>query len=100
MDVIDGKWIAARLGKSRGAKAALADAMGVGQDVVSKILNGKRRVQPEEIPRVLAYFDEPATEDDVTHRLLARIELLTEQEREFLLAAAEGMIARHRLEDQ
>lgn len=100
MDVIDGKWIAARLGKDRGAKVALADALGVKPDVVSKILSGTRRVQPEEIPKVLAYFDVPADEDDVTHRLLARIDLLTEQEREFLLAAAEGMIARHLAEDQ
>lgn len=56
MDVIDGKWIAARLGSGRGAKVALADALGVKPDVVSKILGGTRRVQPEEIPKVLAHF--------------------------------------------
>lgn len=98
MEVIDGKWIAARLGTGRGSRAALADAMGVKSDVVSKILSGVRRVQPEEIPRVLAFFE--TAKDDVTRQLQERIEQLDAPEREFLLAAAEGMIARRHAEEQ
>jgi len=63
MDVIDGNWIKARLPKGEhGAKAALAEAMGISRDKLSKILNGQRQVQPSEIPGVLSYFAPSAAE--------------------------------------
>ncbi len=58
MEVIDGKWIAARLSGRRGEKADLARHMGVGPDIVAKILSGDRKVQPEEAPRAVAFFDQ------------------------------------------
>jgi hypothetical protein len=56
MDVIDGKWIAARLTGRRGEKADLARHIGVGPDIVAKILSGDRKVQPAEAPRVVSFF--------------------------------------------
>jgi len=56
MDVIDGEWIRKRLEATRGQQARLAEAMGIDNDKMSKVLAGKRRVQPEEIPAVLAFF--------------------------------------------
>ena len=56
MDVIDGKWIAERLTGKHGERAELARFLGVKPDIVTKILSGGRRVQPEEIPLVLEYF--------------------------------------------
>lgn len=58
MDVIDGRWIGARLTKRRGEKKKLADAMGIDLPKLSKVLSGERDVQPHELPRVLAYFGE------------------------------------------
>lgn len=61
MDVIDGKWIAKRLTGRRGEKAELARHMGVGPDVITKILSGDRKVQPEETPRVWSFFENDAS---------------------------------------
>ena len=58
MDVIDGKWIKARLSGQRGEQARLAEAMGIDNDKISKILKGLRKVQPEEIPAVIAFFED------------------------------------------
>lgn len=57
MDVIDGKWIKTRLSGKRGEQARLAEHIGVSADQMAKILSGVRRVQPEEIPRVVSFFD-------------------------------------------
>jgi hypothetical protein len=57
MDVIDGKWIEARLSGKRGEQARLAEHMGISPHQMTKILRGIRRVQPEEIPRVISFFD-------------------------------------------
>lgn len=67
MDVIDGKWIAARLTGRRGEKAELARHMRVGPDIVAKILSGERRVQPEEAPRVVSFFGNDQSGIDATH---------------------------------
>ena len=56
MEIIDGKWIKDRLTGQRGEKAELARHMGVGSDIITKILSGDRRVQPEEIPKVASFF--------------------------------------------
>lgn len=62
MDVIDAKWIRERLLGTRGEQSRLAEAMGIDNDKMSKVLKGKRRVQPEEIPKVLEFFDEARPE--------------------------------------
>jgi hypothetical protein len=59
MDVIDGTWIAARIGGEHGRRAALARAMGVTPDKVTKIIKGEREVQAREIPAILAFFTDP-----------------------------------------
>lgn len=56
MDVIDGNWIKARLADRHGAKKALADAVGIDTHKLAKILNGTRRVQAHEIPRIMDFF--------------------------------------------
>ena len=56
MDVIDRKWIANRLTGERGEMARLARHMRIDQMKLTKILKGERRVQPEEIPLVVAFF--------------------------------------------
>lgn len=56
MDVIDSNWIKARMTGKRGEQARLAEAMGIDNDKMSKVLRGDRRVQPEEIPAVLKFF--------------------------------------------
>lgn len=56
MDVIDRQWIEKRLTGRRGERAELARFIGVKPDIVTKILSGERRVQPEEIPKVVAFF--------------------------------------------
>lgn len=58
MDVIDAKWIRDRLSGRRGEQAKLAAALGINGDKMSKTLRGERRVQPEEIPKVLEFFGE------------------------------------------
>jgi hypothetical protein len=42
----------------RGEKARLAEALGIGPDQVAKILTGVRRVQPEEVPKLMAFYGE------------------------------------------
>lgn len=57
MEVIDRDWIEKRLTGRRGERAELARFMNVKPDIVTKILSGERRVQPEEMPRVLEFFE-------------------------------------------
>ena len=59
MDVIDGKWIEARLSATHGARKALADAIGLTPDKITKIMKGERAVKAHEIPLVMRYFDGP-----------------------------------------
>lgn len=56
-EVIDGEWIKKHLQGHRGEKAELARALGVRPDIISKIINGERAVQPEELPTLLEFFD-------------------------------------------
>jgi transcriptional regulator with XRE-family HTH domain len=58
METVDTKWLISRMSGKRGEKARLAEALGIGPDQVAKILNGVRRVQPDEIPKLLAFFNE------------------------------------------
>lgn len=63
MEVIDGNWIKDRLTGVRGEKARLSEAMGITPQKLSHILAGGRDVQPEEVPKVLAFFNM-----EITHR--------------------------------
>ena len=58
MDVIDGSWIRARLSARHGSQKALADAIGMPPDQLTKIMKGGRQVKAHEIPKILAYFNE------------------------------------------
>ncbi len=60
MDVIDGSWIKARLPNRRGEGAKFARHMGWDSAKLAKVVKGERKVQAEEIPRVLAYFQDAA----------------------------------------
>lgn len=96
MEIIDADWIKQRLTGRHGERAELARAMGVSPDVVTKILKGDRRVQPAEMPLIYAHFSNQQDDnpDPTMQKLLQRIPQLTGPERDLLLAAAEGMIAR------
>lgn len=56
MDQITADWIKGQLDLGLGTRSGLADAMGVGRDVVSKILSGKRRIKSSEIVGIREYF--------------------------------------------
>jgi len=56
MDVIDGNWLRARLTGAHGEQRKLADAVGIGQDKITKILTGVRTIRPTEAPKFIAYF--------------------------------------------
>lgn len=58
MQTIDADWIRARLDGVRGEQAKLADAMGITPAKMSLILSGKRQIQNDELPRLLAFFGE------------------------------------------
>ena len=58
METINGDWILRRMKGKRGEKAALARALGIGPDMVTKILSGERNVQPAEIGPLLEFFGE------------------------------------------
>jgi len=57
MEIIDGAWITARLARHHGAKGEMADAIGMARDKLAKVLQGKRKLTPAEISRVVRYFD-------------------------------------------
>jgi len=56
MDVIDANWIRARLTGRHGELKALADAVGLEPDKITKILKGARAVKAQEAPRIAAFF--------------------------------------------
>ncbi len=62
---IDGAWIKERLTGAHGEKARLAEALGVKQDVVSKILSGTRRLSNAEADAARLFFGEgPINEEE------------------------------------
>ena len=97
METIDAQWLKKRLSGDRGQKAALAEAIGVGTDKISKMISGIRKVQADEIPKILAFFGEASQEVDP--ELLAIWQKLAPQERVFLLNAAKGLAAEGHEED-
>ena len=53
-------WLAAGLDKKRGkTQDGLAKALGISQPRISEILNGKRRIQLTEIPKIAEYIEQP-----------------------------------------
>lgn len=95
MEIIDAQWISDRLTGKRGEKSALAQAMGVTPAEVSKILKGDRRVQPEEMAAVKAFFDGPdVPARPAERRLAARLPQLTDEELDLLSGAVDGLLAR------
>lgn len=56
MDVIDADWIRRHRTGRHGELKALADAVGVEPDKITKILNGTRQVKSHEAPRIAAFF--------------------------------------------
>ncbi|MBM2293809.1 helix-turn-helix transcriptional regulator [Sulfitobacter pseudonitzschiae] len=98
MDVINATWIKARLTGERGEQARLAEAMGIDNDKMSRILKGKRRVQPEEIPKVLKYFNVD-TELDNAQKSMTQVDSPTADANQSLIpvydvaaSAGHGMI--------
>lgn len=100
MDVIDADWILSRLTGKRGEKARLARALGVGTDVISKILSGERRVRNDEIPMVIKFFENlEGSPDSAKLRLSGVIAKLNEKEARLLLATADAILAQRQRED-
>lgn len=91
MEVIDSEWLKERLGDNRGKKAALAQALGVTNDKVSKMLSGVRGPKASEIPTILAFFGEASDEADPEFAELWK--QLHPHERVFLKNAAKAQIA-------
>lgn len=60
--MIDADWIERRLGKEYGERSALARAMGLTSDKLSKILSGERRLQINEATLAKEYFDQQAAD--------------------------------------
>lgn len=56
LDQITPEWLRDRLGKDRGRQARFAEAIGVKPDMVSKIMSGVRRLQPNEVTQALRFF--------------------------------------------
>lgn len=91
MEPITADWLRQRLGRDRGKKAMLAEALGLGSDKISKMLSGARKPQAEEIPKILAFFGESQAEVDP--ELLEAWQQLLPEERVFLLSVARAQIA-------
>ena len=87
MEIVDTKWLTARMSGKRGEKARLAEALGIGPDQVAKILNGVRRIQPEEVPKLLAFYgeDRPTLTDEEA-RLLRLFREASESRQEAAVA--------------
>lgn len=78
--IIDGSWISSQLTGRRGEKADLARSLGVRPDIVSKIISGERSVQPEELPKLLAFFKmklvPEGSVDDARNEIMTYVEKL------------------------
>lgn len=102
MDVIDGKWIAARLTGKHGEKTRLAEFMGIDKDKLAKIFSGARKVKAEEIPKIMEFFSENRM-DELSERERKIIEVLRKlswSEVAVIEATAEAFSVRPREEDR
>ncbi len=102
MDVIDASWIKSKLKGYHGEKAELAAFLGISRDKLYKTLAGGRRVQPEEIPKVLAFFENARGSVDLKEidpELYSLAAQLTPEERAVLRSVAKGQISARPEED-
>lgn len=81
MDVINAAWINARLTGRHGEKAELAAHVGIDSEKLSKILRGSRKVQIEEAPRFVSYFEGEAESSERRQRLNDLLRQLSEADR-------------------
>lgn len=93
MEKIDGNWIKSRLTGAHGEKARLAEAMGLSDSKVSKILSGERLVKASEIPTLLRFFGLDGKVTGTQAQLQARIGLLTEDRQAQAAAYVDFLLA-------
>lgn len=92
METIDGAWIKDRLTGRRGEKAALARALGVGPDIVTKLLSDERNVQPAEFIPLLRFFKISLGGPEVPEEfrpIVDAYDRLSEQDQAYLRRTAE-----------
>lgn len=69
METIDRHWIKARLASMpRGTQTRLAEHLGIASNMMSKIMSGERRLQQDEIPKLLSFFNARIVTDDAYQR--------------------------------
>lgn len=106
--IVDGDWIKSQFDNGNGTRLGLAEALGCGRDVISKILSGTRKIKAAELPLIEGYFgirevprhavNLPASGDgDAWRRLMDQVCQLTDEELDFLTVSAEGLRARRSL---
>lgn len=98
MEIVDGEWIKRRLTGKRGEKAALARALGIKPDMVTKILTGERQVQPSELGLLLEFFNEtigPATASELDATIIDLIGQVPEEDRHLAVDYLRYLASRH-----
>jgi DNA-binding transcriptional regulator YdaS (Cro superfamily) len=100
MEIVDGKWISARLTGRHGEKKELADFVGIKPDRLAKIISGERRVQAAEHPKILAFFGETGLVSEDLRELVDVARQLEPKERDFLLTSARALLARNLAEEK
>ncbi|WP_145962944.1 hypothetical protein [Mangrovicoccus ximenensis] len=89
MDRIDGQWIQDRLTGERGERTRLANHLGISLDKLSKTLKGERRIQENEFPLLLKWFNvrlenDKAAPDQDLQEILREARELNEEGRQVL----------------
>ncbi len=95
MDEINRKWIRERLTGERGEQARMSSVTGISTDKLAKILNGTRRVQADEAPKLFKYFQTRGVqfEEDRRRSLLDIWSQLRPEEQDFLIRSAKGLLS-------
>lgn len=113
MTYINSQWLRDNLPRKRGTKIALARAIGVRPEIITRILSGERAIKSDEIPAICEFFglgtlspDQPLaaqmTERELTPamlRLLDQLSQLDDAELDYLTVAAEGLAARRKISE-
>ncbi|WP_043145322.1 helix-turn-helix domain-containing protein [Mameliella alba] len=97
MQKITPEWLKEQLDKKRGARTRLAERLGVGTDVVSKMVAGTRRPQAEEIPVILDFF---GLELDVDQEFQGIWNALSGEGHQTLKSVAKALLERERAAHQ
>ena len=80
MEQITAEWLKSKLAEQpRGARARLAEHMGIDQNKLTKVLSGTRKIQAEEIPSIMEFFN--ITQQQIDDELAAIWLQLSEQGR-------------------